>query len=65
MRRIQPKQWYADLGITYKTYVKRSAAPGTFKADEMIALAAAIEIEPGVIFALIQKAVLRKKGKKL
>jgi len=62
--RIEPKLWYADMGITYKTYVRRKEAPGTFKADEIIALGTALETDPTILFTLVVKALQKKKGKK-
>lgn len=64
LRRVPPKLWYADMGITYKTFVKRSEAPGTFKYDETVALAAALDVDPTIISALVNKALGKKKGKK-
>jgi hypothetical protein len=64
IKRIPPKQWYADIGNTYKTYVARQLDPGDITAGEMIKLADLLETEDGKIFALVAKAVRKKKGKK-
>lgn len=64
VRRIEPKLWYADMGITYKTYVRRKEAPGTFKADEIMVLAAILETDPLAIFSLISNSLQKKKGKR-
>jgi len=64
VRRIQPQLWYADIGITYKTYAKRLEAPGTFKVDELMALSAALEVDPVIIFSLVAKGLQKRKGKR-
>lgn len=64
IRRIEPKLWYADIGITYKTYMRRKEAPGTFKADEIITLGNILETDPAIIFTLVHRATQKKKGKK-
>lgn len=62
-KRIQPQLWYADMGITYKTYAKRREAPGTFKAEEIIRLGDKLDVDPVKIFSLINASLQASKKK--
>lgn len=52
-----------DLKMVYKTVAKRRVDPGSFKASEIFSLAEFIEIEPAVVFGLVQKSMEKKKKK--